>query len=143
VAEGRADEVLPLGMGAGEFGRTPVSAYRWLSLLERNGNDDYFSSDLGEEELARRFGAVRDVAVLVLMSGRDEHVPGEVDVGRLLGRWKEAVEKGGGRVDAENGGVVDGARHNLEGDDEAVVEELCRRVVRFLHNFVEEESPQL
>ncbi|KAF2670602.1 DUF1749-domain-containing protein [Microthyrium microscopicum] len=135
VKEGRGDDVIPMALGSSIFGRTPVSAYRWLSLLspDHDGDDDFFSSDLSDEQLRATFGRFpRRTPLLVLCSGSDQHVPKFVDVPKLVGRWTACVKSGGGVVDEENSGLVEGATHNLDGDDKVVVERLCRKVVSFL-----------
>jgi len=85
--------------------------------------------------------------LLVLCSGEDQHVPSFVDVPQLVKRWTEFVKQGGGVVDEENSGLVEGARHNLNGDEPVVVERLCKKVVSFLtkveNDAFSATSPQL
>lgn len=70
---------------------TPVSVFRWLSLAQRGGQDDYFSSDLPDEELKQTFGKLTK-PVLVLFSERDQYVPQSVDKLKLIKRWESAVD---------------------------------------------------
>lgn len=136
VREGRAEDVLPLAVTGDVFG-APASARRWLSLASSDGegDDDLFSSDLGEERLRESFGRVgRGTAVLVLFSGRDQFVPAPVDKRGLVERWMRAVKEGGGVVDEVNGGVVEGASHDYGGDPEEVVSDMVRRVTGFLES---------
>jgi alpha-beta hydrolase superfamily lysophospholipase len=131
----RGENVLPLSLGRTVFGRTPISAYRWLSLLSPNkdGDDDYFSSDLSDEKLRQTFGRFnKQTPLLILCSGADEYVPSHIDVSDLIKRWTLMVESGGGIVDVENSGIVEGAHHNLERDHESVLSDLFNRVNRFL-----------
>jgi hypothetical protein len=137
VDEGRANDVLPLELAKPVFREVPTSAYRCLSLLSPNkdGDDDFFSSDLPIETLKRSFGAFgRQTPLLILCSGADEHVPSFIDIPTLIEKWTGFVERNGGVVDREHSGVIKGAHHNLDGDDDAVVSDLCQRVGGFLGN---------
>jgi hypothetical protein len=143
IREGRGDDVLPLALGQYYFGKTPISAYRWLSLLSPNkdGDDDYFSSDLPDERLKLTFGTFpRQTPLLILCSGADEYVPAHVDVPAIIRRWSDIVQEGGGVVDSENSGIIKGAFHNFMGNDEQVVEGLCQRVGKFLSGIVSNQS---
>jgi alpha-beta hydrolase superfamily lysophospholipase len=133
VRDGRGDHVLPATLATGIFGNTPVSAYRMLSLLSPNkdGDDDYFSSDLPDSAFEQTFGKFTKTPLLILCSGRDEHVPPHVDVHGLIQKWSAIVERCGGHVDRDNGGIIAEATHNL-GDDAEVVSQVCQRVRGFL-----------
>lgn len=110
-----------------------ISAYRTNSLLAKGGDDDYFSTDLGDETLRESFGRIPgDVAVMFLLGSEDPFVHQSTDKTKLLGRWAGFVKEGGGKVDEANGGVVEGGHHNLDGDPEEVVDDLVQRVVRFV-----------
>lgn len=134
VASGRAQDVLPNSkVTTGLFGCS-MTAYRFLSLAspDKDGDDDYFSSDLVDERLVGSFGSIgKDTPIMFLFSGSDQHVPESVDKQALVERWTEHVKTGGGVVDEVHGGVVPGAHHNLEGDPENVREDLLRRVLGF------------
>jgi pimeloyl-ACP methyl ester carboxylesterase len=137
TSEGRGDAVLPLEFGEPVFGKTPITAYRWLSLLslDMNGDDDYFSSDLPISKLRTTFGAFPKTTPLqILCSGIDEHVPSSVNVQSLMDYWTRLVKEGGGIVDVENSAIIPKASHNLQGDDTKVVMELCDLVCRFVKN---------
>ncbi|KAF8847713.1 DUF1749-domain-containing protein [Acephala macrosclerotiorum] len=113
----------------------PISAYRWLSLLSPNhdGDDDYFSSDLTDEQLTKTFGSLpAGVPLCILYSGSDEHVPQSIDKAALVRRWIEIAKKGKGVVDEGYSGVVKGATHNLAKDKEEVVLSLVGSVLGFL-----------
>lgn len=134
VDEGRGQDVLPLSVTTKVFG-APSSAERWLSLASPNhdGPDDYFSSDLPDEQLRKTFGQLPpDCPLLVLLGGSDPYMPSHVDRKALAQRWADMVKAGGGTVDEENGGVVEGASHNLMGDPAPVVQDLVDRVCRYL-----------
>jgi len=136
VASGRSDDIIPaFREGIKVYGRAPVTAYRWNSFLSAEGpgvgDDDYFSSDLSDEQLKETFGKL-GVPLMVLFSGEDEHCPKFVHKETLVEKWGRVVKESGGIVDDENGGIVEGATHNLEGNREEVVLDLCRRVCGFL-----------
>lgn len=136
IDEGREDDVLPSSSKGNIFGG-PVTAKRWLSLAspDKNGDDDYFSSDLELDQLRRTFGAMkRETPLMFLYSGADEHVPSFVDKETLLAKWTAIIKDGGGVVDEKHGGVLPGAHHNLNGDPKEVVDDLVQRVDGFLNN---------
>ncbi|KAM7190784.1 UPF0613 protein PB24D3.06c 1 [Naviculisporaceae sp. PSN 640] len=70
---------------------TPVSAYRWWSLAAKGGDDDFFSSDLSDAEINRKFGPLKGKPVIFLPGEKDEMVPLTVDREALLERWITAV----------------------------------------------------
>merc|ERR1719198_1455806 len=51
VEEGRGNEIIFM-----QYGFAPISAYRYLSLNDRRGDDDLFSSDFSDAELAELLG---------------------------------------------------------------------------------------
>ena len=129
VKEGRADDALPGSVSGKYLGRLPISAYRWLSLLKENGDDDYFSSDLSDERLRSTFGAFPShTPLLILCSGADEHVPKSVDAQALVKRWSDVVQASNGTLSRASG-IVPGAHHNLDQDGDDVVQELVKRVL--------------
>jgi hypothetical protein len=72
----------------------PITARRFLDLQDINGRDDFFSSDLTDEQLQERLAHVGDVAdrqVLVAFSGKDEYVPATVDKKQILERLCRAM----------------------------------------------------
>jgi hypothetical protein len=133
---GDGEEIMPKKVTKGFFSPAPVSAKRWLSLASPNhdGDDDYFSSDLSDDQLMKSFGALPARSPLcVLFSGSDEHMPKTLDMAALIQKWARFVKKGNGKVDEENSGVVKGASHNLAGNLEDVVQDLLSRVLGFLN----------
>jgi hypothetical protein len=113
---------------------TPISAYRWHSLLSPGGDDDFFSASLPSPTLASTFGKL-DKPTLIVMSEKDEMVPETVDKKALLDSWLEHIPEAlrgnkGDYVTKLGGGVIPRADHELTMD-------LGRRsfgncVVRFL-----------
>ncbi|KAF1953595.1 DUF1749-domain-containing protein [Byssothecium circinans] len=92
IADGNKDEIMPKHLIPPIF-TSPISAYRWHSLISRDGDDDYFSSDLSDSTLATTFGRLGK-PTLITMSQEDEMVPETVDKEALLGRWKSAAGEG-------------------------------------------------
>lgn len=135
VDAGDGEEVLP-SKAQKSFFPAPVCARRWLSLTSPNhdGDDDYFSSDLTDEQLMKTFGRLPARAPLcILFSGSDEYMPKTLDMAALVQKWIGVVKKGNGNADEENSGVVLGASHNLAGNPEEVVSDLVQRVLGFLN----------
>ncbi|KAK3322133.1 dolichol-phosphate mannosyltransferase [Apodospora peruviana] len=130
ISEGRKDEIMPGDKFLNVFGHGPVTAYRWFSLAAKGGDDDYFSSDLSDEELARIWGRLDrgGARVLIVLSAEDEHVPKSVDIGKVVERWKEA----GGSAVSELSGFIPGANHRVEKPE--AQEWLANRVARFLES---------
>lgn len=134
IDEGRGEDILPKATNGGFFG-DPCSARRWLSLAspDGNGDDDYFSSDLCEEQLRRSFGSIGNSAVLsIIYSGNDEYVPDSVDKVALVKKWLGFVRDGGGDVMEEFSTVVAGASHNFMGNPKHVIDEMVQKVVGFV-----------
>ncbi|KAE9376543.1 DUF1749-domain-containing protein [Stipitochalara longipes BDJ] len=139
VDGGNGEEILPKKETVNAF-PAPCTARRWLSLASPNhdGDDDYFSSDLGDERLERWFGRLpRNSPLCILMSEMDEYVPKTVDKKGLIDKWVCIIKKGEGTVDEVNSGVVEGASHNLMKDEEEIVGGLVRRVLGFLEGLPE------
>lgn len=135
VDAGDGDEIISKKVTKGYFSPAPISAKRWLSLASPNhdGDDDYFSSDLSDEQLNKSFGSLPARSPLcVLFSGNDEFMPKTLDMAALIHKWAEVIKKGSGNVDEENSGVVKGASHNLAGNPDEVVQDLVKRVWGFL-----------
>jgi len=129
--DGGADEIIPSVEINGIF-PCPVSAKRWLSLASpyHDGDDDYFSSDLKDEQLMKSFGALpKESPICIIFSGADEYMPETVDKEAQITRWTEIARKGNGNVDEVNSGVIDGASHNLDGNSDEVVASLVKKVI--------------
>lgn len=70
----------------------PICARRWLSLADVGGEDDMFSSDFTNEELATHLKSLEKIETLVLMSGADEcQVPYGIDPAEMGQRLKDAI----------------------------------------------------
>jgi alpha-beta hydrolase superfamily lysophospholipase len=134
VESGKGEDIMPSDSTECFFGPM-VSARRWLSLASPNkdGDDDYFSSDLKDEQLARTFGSLPPKSpLLILCSGSDEYMPLDVEKQALLDRWIKFIKAGTGKVDAVNSGIIANATHNLKRNPEDVVQELVTRVLQYL-----------
>ena len=138
VEDGRGEDVLPEDATEGFF-HSPCCARRWLSLAspDHDGDDDYFSSDLSDEQLENTFGKLpKRTPLLLCYSEKDQYVPEFVEKEALIKKWRGFVEKGGGVMDDESG-LVKGASHNLIGDPDEVVKSLAEKVVAFVGKFTE------
>lgn len=134
---GRGEEVLSLHPDITRFFPCPISARRWLSLASPNkdGDDDYFSSDLTRQQLTSTFGMLpARTPLCVLISGADEYIPKNVDKILQLKRWITVIQNGEGKIDLQNSGILDGATHNLENNTPEIVGNFVARVMSFLSN---------
>jgi hypothetical protein len=135
VNSGDGEEILPTKLRNGFLAPTPISAHRWLSLAspDHDGEDDYFSSDLSDDQLLQTFGALpAESPLCILLSGSDEYVPKTIDQRMSLEKWIEIVQRGNGKVDEQHSAVIEGATHDLGNTSEEVTNELVRRVLGFL-----------
>lgn len=55
--------------------------------LPCRGDDDFFSSDLSDDQVAAIWGSIKQ-PILILPSGEDEYVPPAVSLEKLLAKWK-------------------------------------------------------
>jgi hypothetical protein len=133
VSQNQGDEMMPRS----SFW-APITASRYISLFDKDGDDDFFSSDLTDEQLRERLGHVSrqggssELDVLAVYSGKDEYVPSFVDKDKLLKRMVDAMNDGGRCTNAK-GLMLPNANHNLsksEGDARTFVDavgELLRK----------------
>lgn len=128
IDQERGNEVLPKKFTEKFFGGI-LSAYRWYSLAAVGGDDDYFSSDLDEKQLAKTFGKL-DKPILALPGEKDEFTPTWVDKKKLLESWRSATKPEFWSGESK---ILPGAKHNIgAGSDDCAVPELCRSVVAFV-----------
>lgn len=117
----------------------PITARRFLDLQDRRppdglgGMDDYFSSDLTDEQMSERLGHVGKVGgefglkVLAAFSGADEYVPKQVDKRQLLDRMCGAMNGKGKDCDTATPLYLETGDHNLskgDGEKELFVKEV-------------------
>jgi len=125
------------------FPNLAITAQRWLSLSspDKNGQDDYFSSDLSDEQLRKSFGSLpRGSHLLIIYGQQDEYVPKTVDKTALIHRWIGFAESAGVKVHPSSKELLEDASHNLNNDSQKVVDELCNRVLKFLQLVVEQDT---
>ena len=149
------DTLLPLDLTACIYpANTPLTCRRFLSLVspsspEHPSEDDMFSSDLSDAQLATTFGMIRQRGLLtgklmVMQSGADQSVPEWVDKQALLSRFRNAAEHGGEfqNWDDKHSGIIPKASHALSNDDQAEPRrDLCQRVLGFLALLEKEGLP--
>lgn len=88
----------------------PITAQRYLDLHQKYGKDDYFSSDLTDEELNQRLSHMSQAvthSIWVVNSGQDEYVPASVSLPAHTERLARAM---GPRAYAR---VLPTGNHNL------------------------------
>jgi pimeloyl-ACP methyl ester carboxylesterase len=107
IASGDKDEIMPKSLIPSIF-TSPISAYRWHSLIAPGGDDDFFSSDLDDAVLNRKFAGLT-VPTLIMVSEKDEMVPETVDKKILLDRWMAAAPGSVRKLSAINPGADHGA----------------------------------
>lgn len=111
----------------------PITASRYLSLFDVDGDDDFFSSDLTGKELHDRLGHVGEIGrmtglhILVAYSKRDEYVPDNINKDVLLRRMVSAMNRldydRNGNTDYHDEGAIarglmlENSNHNLSSDD--------------------------
>mmetsp|Transcript_1272 Transcript_1272/g.2703 ORF Transcript_1272/g.2703 Transcript_1272/m.2703 type:complete len:338 (-) Transcript_1272:179-1192(-) len=137
LSQGKGEEMMPRNAFW-----APITASRYLSLFNVNGSDDFFSSDMTDEELYDRLGHVGNVGgetglrLLAAFSKKDEYVPTSVEKDVLLKRLVSAMngfdeedQNGGnetaagrrGRVAVASGLMLENGNHNLsEGEGDKV-----------------------
>lgn len=149
------DTIVPLSYTAsiGYPGSTAISSRRFLSLASPDsprspGEDDLFSSDLGDERLRKTFGMVHGRGVLrgaesllVLYSGSDPSVPSHVDKEALLRRWRRVTDAERGIWHAESG-IIAGASHTLEGPGQVEQRRILVHKLRVFLTDIENDVPK-
>ncbi|KAI9593147.1 hypothetical protein BDF19DRAFT_498107 [Syncephalis fuscata] len=88
VKKGDGEEMMPRKA----YSFAPVTANRFLSLANKNGEDDMFSSDLTPEQLKKIYAPVT-VPLAMVQSGKDEYIPASVKKEKLLSNAKAAYPK--------------------------------------------------
>jgi len=130
--QGKEDEMMPRSTFW-----APITAYRFLSLQEHGGDDDFFSSDYTDEELSLRLQHVRQcgkffgLRALVAFSKEDEYVPDHIDKDLLLQRLCQAMNSENKAVEGDDSAetitvavakplMLENSNHNLSNDDDDV-----------------------
>lgn len=108
---------------------TPITAYRWCSLLVPEGDDDFFSSDLSVEALKKSFGQIKK-PFLVAFSAEDEFVPSKIDKQQLINRWESVSNS---KCWSNQSGLIEGASHNCAS---AIAQDnLFKMLINFFNEF--------
>ena len=94
-AAGKKDALL-----SEKFWGAPITAYRYLSLAERLGDDDMFSVDLTMEELKSIIPKVQ-VPIALCYSAEDECVPNKEGMREIAQRLKAILNETSPRVDVK------------------------------------------
>lgn len=108
---------------------TPITAYRWTSLLIPEGDDDYFSSDLPKEALEKSFGKLNK-PFLIAYSAKDEFVPPSVNKQQVIDNWKTVTNP---KHWSKHSGLIRGANHGVNSADSQ--EHLFEMVTGFIQEF--------
>ena len=122
--DGRGQEMMPR-----DAFWAPITASRFLSLQDKNGEDDFFSSDLTDEELIDKLGHIgtfsskdqQGLSLLTAFSGMDEYVPEHVDKEMLLGRLCDAMNHKCAQKGTQNVAIplyLKTGNHNLSKNEE-------------------------
>lgn len=148
---GSVDTVVPLSVSAriGYSTTTPVSSRRFLSLVSpdspaKPAEDDLFSSDLSDAQLAETFGMVGargllKKKLLVLYSGSDQSVPPWVNKQSLIQRWRRAIDVDGESFWDPRSLVIPNASHQLSDSDQAEPRRiLVERVTGYLNDIMKD-----
>lgn len=126
--EGKSQELLSHYYTKYVF-NTPITAYRWCSLLIPEGDDDYFSSDLPKEALERSFGKLNK-PFLMAYSAEDQFVPSFVNKQQVIDNWKSIANP---QYWSKHSGLIRGATHGVESADSQ--EHLFQMVTGFIKEF--------
>ncbi|KAI5962408.1 uncharacterized protein KGF55_003484 [Candida pseudojiufengensis] len=133
ISKDKSNELLPEKFRKINWG-IPITAYRFNSLYNKRGDDDFFSSYLKDEEFNNTFGKVQ-IPILVLYSGNDQFVPKSIDKNELLSKFKKATQS---QFWNKNSKIIEGGSHNL-GDDSRrkdVINELIDSVLGFIESAI-------
>ncbi|KAG6006624.1 hypothetical protein E4U21_006846 [Claviceps maximensis] len=123
IAKGRAHDCLPRDKVPQDLG-APISAYRFRSLVAKDGDDDYFSTDL-DDETVRKYWSRFNKPVLALHSANEEYVPDFVDQITENQRFQKA-----NHMVSPLSGLIPEASHQVL--EESAREWLGQRVIEFL-----------
>lgn len=112
------------------FFGAPINSYRWVSLLDVRGDDDFFSSDLDDilDYKEKTFGQIK-VPILVLFSGADEFVLDSIDKYSLVKRFQNASNN---QLWSPYSHVVENATHNLANVPQETLDDLISSVSKFV-----------
>jgi hypothetical protein len=122
------DTVYPTGEGEPP---KSITASRWHSLAAKGGKEDYFSSDLSDDQLNEIFKPFRELQkeLCIFLCEKDETYPKQLDILKLLDRFENA--SGSSERGKSYSGVLKNANHCIE--DEGAMKDFIDRTVAFLN----------
>ena len=123
ITKGKEMQIMPAELIPPIFS-SPITAYRWHSLISVGGDDDFFSPDLPASTIESTFGKLNK-PTLIVMSEKDEMVLPTVDKKVLLKKWVNAMPKG---LANKQSGVLPHAHHELTMDlgFQPFMEKVCK-----------------
>lgn len=128
IRAGKEKHILPQRF-SDVFWGSPISAYRFYSLLKPKQDDDFFSSYLTDTDLQLSFGQVHK-PLLVLYGSKDEFVPEHVHKQELINGWKAATST---QFWSPLSKILQGATHDVGSKSEPGAEDdLIKTIVQFL-----------
>lgn len=128
IDEGNPYELLPKTAQDICFGAA-ITAYRFVSLADERGDDDYFSSYLTKEDYQKSFGVVTK-PLLVLYGEKDQFVPDYVDRQKLVDTWKDNTDPTKWSPLSK---ILKGATHDVgPGSDEGSEADLIDTIISFI-----------
>lgn len=128
IEDGKSNQLLGNEYAKYVF-NTPITAYRWWSLMVPGGDDDYFSSDLSDDTIRSTFGKI-STPFLVLENENDEFVPKQINKQALLQRWHKLSNP---KYWSDNSGILKGASHIVP--EPEAQQRLSHLVVSFIREF--------
>lgn len=137
INEGKGHYPLPMDIlelihGLNSGPPPPITANRWHSLAAKGGKEDYFSSDLDDQQLMHAFRGLEESGKksCIFLSGKDEYYPDFVDKDKILARFEKA--RGVSEEIGSHSAVLEHANHSLE--DDGVMQDFVDRVIKFLQS---------
>eukprot|EP00028_Trichosphaerium_sp_Am-I-7-wt_P014243 CAMPEP_0168509332 /NCGR_PEP_ID=MMETSP0405-20121227/706_1 /TAXON_ID=498012 /ORGANISM="Trichosphaerium sp, Strain Am-I-7 wt" /LENGTH=202 /DNA_ID=CAMNT_0008526757 /DNA_START=78 /DNA_END=686 /DNA_ORIENTATION=- len=121
IKEGKGDELMPRACD-----EAPITAYRYASISGNDTEDDIFSSDFTDAQLASNLGHI-NVPCLQIVSGSDSYVPDNIDVHAHAHRMKKYINA---EVEIL---YLDSADHYIKGETEC--KKLVTAVTLFLKKY--------
>ena len=111
----------------------PITARRWHSLAAKGGKEDYFSSDLSDDQLAENFRPFRETGKICcnLLGDEDESYPDFVNKQELLSRFEKA--SGASDRGHSHSAVLMGSNHEID-SSESSMQDFVSKVTTFLQD---------
>jgi hypothetical protein len=134
ISQNRGNSSMPEDLTKKAFGffdfPVPCSAKRWKSLAKVRGSEDFFSSDLKDEEFKKNFEKVT-VSTCILLSEKDETYPESLDRSVIWSKFEQACPDG--TLNKDCSGVIRGAGHEISNDlNDQITKDFLERIKIFL-----------